>query len=734
MAWRSKNAYIFIVDIGHSMSQSFDGGKLTRVKKALSLALSCVQQKLFFTPKHEVGIVFFGAQETKNELATDGYDHVVVGRDGVVDVPDVSSLKCLFEPPMRGSASDAINALIVAQDLLNKRCGQGRYVKQIHLLTDSGSIVAGDPDLVEVTKQLERTATQLSVTLFEEKVGPWTSVIAGSSQVDLIPVAELERRCSVCSKPVEQRAKVRLSLEISPDIHIPVGIYGKTLSVRIPGLKKRSRLAAAVPTEMQKTDRVIYETTYHVADDEAGEEVKKEDRIKGHKYGSSIVPMSEYDEAALMYTCERTLKALGFAPASCVSPEHSTYQIEVVAADRADRWAYAAVESLISAMIAEERVLIARYCFRKNAWPKVVALIPQAGASSAGHFVMQYLPFADDMREWSFASLPAPTIEQRKVVASLIDTMNLDGLRVNGDSSSELLCPESTNSPSLVRFYDFLARRAVDPAAKVPQFTAGDPCSLERPAQIIEKLNLANYAEKMRKEFALEKIEKTAKKGKRFWHEAIAEKRKEAEFGEVDTKRIKVDIFAKKDEKEEDDKTKSEMGVFQVGGAVGSEMAMPVPAVPAVQPKVHIGSIHPERDFERWLAHRVGGHDTVGPAIEQMKTMVENFAEEGEEFHSKALSCLSCLRNGCVREGEVIAFNNFIRVLRLGKTSRKANFWLKARDVGLGLITDREAPTSTVTAEESRAFLAGESSHAVPLVPEVTAAPLSEQALEAMLE
>lgn len=33
--------------------------------------------------------------------------------------------------------------------------------------------------------------------------------------------------------------------------------------------------------------------------------------------------------------------------------------------------------------------------------------------------------------------------------------------------------------------------------------------------------------------------------------------------------------------------------------------------------QVHIGSVHPERDFERWLNERkTGGVDVVGPAIE----------------------------------------------------------------------------------------------------------------------
>ena len=69
-------------------------------------------------------------------------------------------------------------------------------------------------------------------------------------------------------------------------------------------------------------------------------------------------------------------------------------------------------------------------------------------------------------------------------------------------------------------------------------------------------------------------------------------------------------------------------------------------------PRVHIGSVHPDRDFERWLNERkTGGRDVVAPAIEQMCLVILRFAEEGEEFHGKALSCLATMRRGCVRRG-----------------------------------------------------------------------------------
>merc|ERR1712187_832802 len=98
---------------------------------------------------------------------------------------------------------------------------------------------------------------------------------------------------------------------------------------------------------------------------------------------------------------------------------------------------------------------------------------------------------------------------------------------------------------------------------------------------------------------------------------------------------------------------------------------MAQPVLPAPAPLVvQVGSVHPERDFERWLAHRSGGVDTVGPAISQMITMIEKFAEEGEEYLGKAISCLGALRRGCIREGEALVFNNFLRRLRAGTGAR----------------------------------------------------------------
>eukprot|EP00933_Yihiella_yeosuensis_P039362 TRINITY_DN33335_c0_g1_i1.p1 TRINITY_DN33335_c0_g1~~TRINITY_DN33335_c0_g1_i1.p1 ORF type:complete len:761 (-),score=189.73 TRINITY_DN33335_c0_g1_i1:56-2338(-) len=760
MAWRTKDATIFLVDVGRSMQETFassaEGDKVTKADVGLRLARTAAQQKLFFLPKHEVGVVFFGTAETSNDLfcaEEESYQNIFVGRERKIDVPDVELLALLSNMPAGGHESDAVSALIVAIDLMIKRTGEMKYDKTIRLITDQASVEAGDPDMLECVKQLEKIGGRLCLTILgSSEIGAWSSLAGSSTQVDLVPLSSLAREISLCVKPVEQRAKVRLSLSISPGLQIPVGIYSKTTRVSFPTLKKQSKTAAAIPIGDRKTDKVIMDRTYHVTDDPDGEEVKKEDRIKGHKYGQSIVPMSEYDEAALMYSCDRTLTTLGFAAASSIGPEHSMSHTEAVAADKGDRWAHCAFESIIEAMAEQRKVLIARYVYRKDGQPRMVALIPLKGENGqSSSMIMQYLPFTEDIREWTCASLPEPTAEQRQAVSYLFDTMALE--KADG-AESELLRPEGTNNPALSRFYSFLAQRAVNEAAKLePTNQTVAATIVKPPPAVIESLSKAeseNEKGRLKATFPLEKVEK-AQGGrgttKRFWREAIAESSK-GKLGEVDIKKIKVDpnaVLKKVEKKEEED---GKVGVKDESSqnADGAAFGMAAAVEPA--PRVHIGSVHPERDFEHWLSQRKGGVDTVGPAIEQMCNVICRFAEEGEDFHGKALSCLAALRRGCVKEGEATSYNEFLRKLRLGYTRRQAQVWQKiAQDKGLGLITDSEVVTSTVSSEEARAFLAGEdiasagasasSAHASGRdsgVPEGSGVHLSEKELEDMIE
>jgi len=779
MAWKGKDVTILLVDVGDSMCrQKMSAGSelVAKADVAMSLAKTLAQQKMLFLPRSELGVVFFGTAGTVNNLERDGYEHVTVAYDGILRSPDLPMVQYLMKHPDGGAASDAVNGLIVTLDLLIQRTRDMKCTRTIHLLTDLASTSFGDEDLEECVRQLAATSTLLKVSLIgappmsmaDADWGPWAPLARASPGcIELLPTEIFARHSSLSVKPVELRAKVRMSLTISPQLEIPIGIYSRTTRVSFPTLKKSSKRAALagapaggagpdIPMDPLKKDAVMTDWTYHVADDPEGRDVAKEDRIKGHRYGSSIVPMSEYDEAALMYTCERTLTTLGFADMNSLSPEHSVHHIEAVAADKGDAWAACAFESLIQVMLSERLVLIARYVFRKNAQPRMVALWARKGENGCASILeMQYLPFFEDIREWSCPSLPTPSAEQEATVEALVDAFNLDVVATSGAEpikggksfDPEYFKLEDTNNPCLARFYDFVVKRLVTPGIKVPPSDLGN--HIDVPVQAKEKSEKRKIPDELKAKFTLQRVEKSGGKRKHFWREAIAEKRKDLDLGEVDTKRIRVpERLGKKEEqekKEDDDEEKKKGVKAEEGGGGATSSGGPVFAQPVgVFPAVHVGSVHPERDFERWLAQKGGGHDIVGEAMRQMKDIIERLIDEGEDFHGKALSCLSSLRKGCVSEGEAGLFNNFIRLLSHGVTQRKIHFWKRASEASVGLITDGEVPTSTVSIEEARAFLRGEpffppSSASAAHKPDGSSGthggpPLTEQDLEAMID
>jgi len=200
MAWRAKNATVLLIDVGHSMSsQAFAGDpQVSRVKKAIDCALGCYRQKLFFAPKHEIEIVLFGAAVTKNALhegLDDGYNHVYVARDNLIDAPDLSALKFLLEDQPGRMAADALDGLIVAVDMLHKRCAAGKFLPSIHLFTDEASIAPGDADFEEIRKQCQGiggSGIKLSITLLGNTMEPWRTLIADDKSMEIVPVEQAE--------------------------------------------------------------------------------------------------------------------------------------------------------------------------------------------------------------------------------------------------------------------------------------------------------------------------------------------------------------------------------------------------------------------------------------------------------------------------------------------------------------------------------------------------------------
>lgn len=123
--------------------------------------------------------------------------------------------------------------------------------------------------------------------------------------------------------------------------------------------------------------------------------------LLGYRYGRSLIPITEDDEAQMKVTSDRCLSVLGFSPQSCVCL-HQTMgsSVQVVVPMPHDEVRYdqpfhycplspslypqcagRAMSGLIHALYETGTVGVARYVWRQNAAPRLVALLPQIKAS-----------------------------------------------------------------------------------------------------------------------------------------------------------------------------------------------------------------------------------------------------------------------------------------------------------------------------------------------------------------
>ena len=144
-----KEAIAVILDVGRSMSEEANRGKLQKSLDAVGLL---VRDKLVSKPGSVLmSLIFMGTKASNNHLHGDeeggdasGYKHISVVYD--VAPPSVELSKFVSDSKeedlldgIGGSSGDFIDALVVAIDLLSVKAGDKAYSKKVFLFTDAGS-------------------------------------------------------------------------------------------------------------------------------------------------------------------------------------------------------------------------------------------------------------------------------------------------------------------------------------------------------------------------------------------------------------------------------------------------------------------------------------------------------------------------------------------------------------------------------------------------------------------
>lgn len=491
------------------------------------------------------------------------------------------------------------------------------------------------------------------------------------------------------SKAVLTRTNFRSDLMLGGEegLAIPLFSYVKTTRAKRETLKRLSKRA---PPNAEFADRAVaLNRNYYLLED-PDKLVDEDNRVKGYRYGKTMVPFGNADEATLKYTANKELSIIGFADAASVPRRIWMSQSCMLFPAPADDAAATALSALVRALAETDRVIIARHVFRANATPKLVALFPHI-KSDYEALVMQILPFREDVREFEFPSWTLhkefqPDENQLSAAENLIDAMDL--MKGGPDGDTELSRPKQVFNPSLQHLYASVVHRAREGPGPLPPLDADLAAAMEPDPFIMERAkdSIAAFKDAFGGLTAEEGGGAASTGTRRAWA--------------GDDEDLDIDLNAEYgDAGPATKKQRTDTAGAASGVTLDNLVAITVTSV---------GSTDPVGDFQKMLADQ--SQDRVTTAIKEMQEVVRTMVSDAvtDAFLAKAEECLAALRTGCLQQDEPEAWNTFLRDCKSRWIGAKPAMWGRVVGKGLSLIHSGESEDTDVTPEEAVAFLAAE--------------------------
>ncbi len=160
-----KEATVYVVDLGESMADCHNG----RDESDLDFGMRYVWDKISTTVAASrktwtVGVVGLNTDDTDNAQAgnLEGYEHISVLQEiGPMTLTSLRELRASIEPSQT-SDGDAISAVVVALDMIERFTKKLKYNRRIILVTNAESPI--DDELSEeVAKRLNDSNVELVV-------------------------------------------------------------------------------------------------------------------------------------------------------------------------------------------------------------------------------------------------------------------------------------------------------------------------------------------------------------------------------------------------------------------------------------------------------------------------------------------------------------------------------------------------------------------------------------------
>ncbi|KAF9545822.1 ATP-dependent DNA helicase II subunit 2 [Mortierella hygrophila] len=512
----SKEATIYIIDVGPSLKTKREGSDVSRFEETKKVLLKLLANKVHMNRKTVyVSVILVGSDVTNNDLATkddDGeeYQHVDVLQP--LGVATVDLMKGVQNDVELGEhAGDCMDALIVALDMMTKFCKKLKYEKKIYILTDSHSEMNTDGS-EQITTALHDDNVQLNVigtdydveegenkpkTAMQAQNEAFFKALCEESGGDVFSLDEAQGLTSqFYSKKVKPAAVYRGTLNLGdsekfPDasLAIPVHMYGRTMQAKIPTTKKFSVLSESAAEDNLpggRTGMVNASRTYKlkVAGDMAAQEMEEDTEVpedaleKAFMYGKTIVPIRAVDMEALKLSTVKSLTILGFFASSTFQREWLVSNVYSVFAAPGNPRAEVEMAGLVFALFEKNSFALCRYVRINDSEPKLGVLWPEISSEHKCLFFAR-TAFNEDIRRHVFSSLTdietvtGKKLEKHRLLATkeMIDNTKefinaLDLMNIN--DGEEYLAPETTFNPALQRHMQLVEFRALNPTKALP--------------------------------------------------------------------------------------------------------------------------------------------------------------------------------------------------------------------------------------------------------------------------
>ncbi|KAI4759129.1 putative Ku family DNA helicase [Aureobasidium sp. EXF-3400] len=516
-----KEATVYIVDLGESMSEKHNGREISD----LDWALTYVWDKITTTISNErktamlavIGLRTDGTLNALDNPDEDAYQNIAVFKQlGQALMPDVRRLKQQLVP----SNTDVGD--VVAIHMIETVTKKLAYTRKIILVTNGKGSVDAD-GLDAITTKCKDDGIELVILgvdfddpeygVKEENKDPIKAQNEGVFKnlveecnglygtlgfaIDEMVIPRMKtvrpvhsyRGYLTLGDPENYDTAMAIDVERYPRVMVAKAPSASQFVVRANMVPGETQSQYAPPDEETKPGdlaAVKNARTYQVPDEDAPggkREVEQDELSRGFNYGSTVVPIEEADKTVTDFESKQGMDIIGFV----VKDQYERYldmsKTHVIVAQRTNEKAIMALSSFIRALYELDTYAVARLVPKDGKSPTMILLAPSVDADAECLFEVE-LPFAEDLRSYRFPALDKivtvsgkelkqhrflPNDDLMDAMSDYVDAMDLSTFGEDDEGNpSEYATIEETFSPALHRVSQVIRSRAIWPDEKLP--------------------------------------------------------------------------------------------------------------------------------------------------------------------------------------------------------------------------------------------------------------------------